>query len=195
MGVTAASLHHVLLRCLLRSAGPAAAIDYLIDAAKCPDALINQIPFPWYLLTRGLSPPTRTAAMQGIVARAPDTPAPMVFLARMLSYFGDYAQATALLGCVGLIEHARRAPAAEARPKAPAFLIIGQAKAGTTALFEWLGRHPDIVLPTIKEIRYWSEFADADNDWYRAHFPLIHTRAVAISGAASTPYLTHPRIP
>ncbi len=36
------------------------------------------------------------------------------------------------------------------------FLIIGAQKAGTTSLYEYLGQHPEIFLPELKELHYFS---------------------------------------
>ncbi len=33
----------------------------------------------------------------------------------------------------------------------PDFVIVGAMKAGTTTLFDWLGEHPDVILPEVKE--------------------------------------------
>jgi hypothetical protein len=45
-------------------------------------------------------------------------------------------------------------------PKLPDFLILGAAKAGTTALFKAIGRHPQVFSPALKEPRF---FAYAGN--------------------------------
>ena len=36
----------------------------------------------------------------------------------------------------------------------PTFICIGAQKAGTTWLYENLSRHPDVVMPPMKEIHY-----------------------------------------
>ncbi|MCM3904240.1 MAG: sulfotransferase [Pyrinomonadaceae bacterium] len=36
----------------------------------------------------------------------------------------------------------------------PNFLVIGAAKAGTTALHSYLAQHPDIYMSATKEIRF-----------------------------------------
>jgi len=38
----------------------------------------------------------------------------------------------------------------------PNLVVIGVSKAGTTSLFEYLGRHPDIGLSDVKELRYFT---------------------------------------
>lgn len=42
----------------------------------------------------------------------------------------------------------------------PDFLIVGAAKSGTTSLFNYLGQHPEINLPEIKEPWFFSYFGD-----------------------------------
>nr|WP_221931647.1 sulfotransferase [Palleronia caenipelagi] len=43
----------------------------------------------------------------------------------------------------------------------PDFVVIGAAKAGTTAIWSWLRTHPDLFLPDVKEPGYFA-FADRD---------------------------------
>ena len=54
------------------------------------------------------------------------------------------------------------------------FIVIGAQKAGTTSLFEYLRRHPQLCLPTAKEAPYFSHdithFRDWD-DYLRRAFP------------------------
>jgi hypothetical protein len=60
--------------------------------------------------------------------------------------------------------------------KLPNFVIVGAAKCGTTSLFEYLAGHPQIYLPTRKELHYFSYSAIARNSAgpgdaaYLAHF-------------------------
>lgn len=39
----------------------------------------------------------------------------------------------------------------------PDFIIVGAAKSGTTSLFHYLNRHPDIFIPAVKECRFFSQ--------------------------------------
>ena len=39
----------------------------------------------------------------------------------------------------------------------PEFVIAGAPKSGTSALYEWLGSHPDVFLPALKEPHFYSE--------------------------------------
>lgn len=45
----------------------------------------------------------------------------------------------------------------DAKGAKPKFLISGQAEAGTTALFQYLSEHPDMVAPLDKEPHCWSQ--------------------------------------
>jgi len=54
----------------------------------------------------------------------------------------------------------------------PNFVVIGTTKGGTTSLYEYLRTHPDIFLPTTKELRF---FTVEDNwhrgiEWYKGNF-------------------------
>jgi hypothetical protein len=65
----------------------------------------------------------------------------------------------------------------------PAFIIIGAQKAGTTSLFQYLKNHPSIIEPARKEIFFFDGgrakgediFIEQGLDWYRLHFPRIHS--------------------
>lgn len=45
------------------------------------------------------------------------------------------------------------------------FIVIGAQKAGTTSLFEYLRRHPELCLPAAKEVPYFSHDANYGRDW------------------------------
>ncbi len=45
------------------------------------------------------------------------------------------------------------------------FIVIGAQKAGTTTLFEYLRRHPEICLPAAKEVPYFSHDRNYNGDW------------------------------
>ena len=54
----------------------------------------------------------------------------------------------------------------------PDFLIIGAQKAGTTALYSYLRRHPQITGPSWKEVSFFDRHYGRGVAWYRGHFPL-----------------------
>lgn len=87
----------------------------------------------------------------------------------------------------------------------PDFIIIGEAKSGTTSLYKYLEEHPNVVAASNKEIGYFSdtnEVYGAGVNWYKSLFPLkivlkIRTRLYGrtITGEASPHYASDPRAP
>ena len=76
----------------------------------------------------------------------------------------------------------------------PNFLIIGQKKCGTTFLYSYLIKHPQILPSIQKEIHFWNNNFNLGLDWYLAHFPSIATTQDFITGEASASYLNSPEI-
>jgi hypothetical protein len=74
----------------------------------------------------------------------------------------------------------------------PDFLILGAQKAGTTALYAYLRRHPGITGPRWKEVSYFDRHYARGSAWYRGNFP---ARRGLIVGEASPSYLFHPLAP
>ncbi|MGQ9662575.1 MAG: sulfotransferase domain-containing protein [Kiritimatiellia bacterium] len=75
----------------------------------------------------------------------------------------------------------------------PNFLIVGAPKAGTTSLFDYLGQHPEVYTPPVKEPCFFSSGLPAfthDLAEYEALFA-GQTTQTAI-GEASTTYLYDP---
>src|SRR5215204_4694713 len=83
----------------------------------------------------------------------------------------------------------------------PDFLILGAQKAGTTALYAYLRRHPAILGPSWKEVSFFDRHWSRGAPWYRGQFPnLLRVRAARRRGAvrvgeASPSYLFHPLAP
>lgn len=79
----------------------------------------------------------------------------------------------------------------------PNFLVIGAEKAGTTWLYNVLGRHPDIFLPEIKELSFFNKrdsnlnitnhYVRLGLPWYREFFKQVGTERAA--GDISPMYL------
>ena len=46
----------------------------------------------------------------------------------------------------------------------PNFIVIGQMKAGTSSLHAYLRQHPDIFMPSVKELRFFSEVISDEGD-------------------------------
>jgi hypothetical protein len=76
----------------------------------------------------------------------------------------------------------------------PDFLILGAQKAGTTALYAYLRRHPEITGPSWKEVSYFDRHYARGEAWYRGNFPNA-LRARGLVGEASPSYLFHPLAP
>lgn len=61
----------------------------------------------------------------------------------------------------------------------PQFIVAGAPKCGTTALYQYLLSHPQVLapVPSSYEVGYFSEEYRRDLNWYRAWFPLSMTAA------------------
>ena len=93
----------------------------------------------------------------------------------------------------------------------PSFLVIGAQRAGTTSLFDYLLRHPDVCGPLAgggevmwsrKELHFFDERFWRGIDWYRSFFPTRPRRAIhrafggdLVSGEATPYYMFHPGVP
>ena len=78
----------------------------------------------------------------------------------------------------------------------PSTLVLGAQKCGTTSLFNYLVRHPDVLPPFGKEIHYFDLHYEKGVHWYRGRFPFRHRlRDGAMTLDASPYYLLHPRAP
>jgi len=71
----------------------------------------------------------------------------------------------------------------------PRFILIGAQKAGTTWLWNNLKQHPDVDLPTAKEIHFFGgvENYQKGTGWYYQHFKDLN--AAKVTGEGSTTYL------
>lgn len=72
----------------------------------------------------------------------------------------------------------------------PDFFIIGAAKAGSTALYEYLIQHPSVYMPEIKETNFFysDEKWGKGVDWYLRTF-FAHSESFLARGEASPGYL------
>lgn len=74
--------------------------------------------------------------------------------------------------------------------KAPDFMIIGVAKAGTTSLYQYLAQHPKITLPEFKEVKYFeNKNKNKGLRWYLKNFPLKQETGDKLAFEASPTYL------
>jgi hypothetical protein len=85
----------------------------------------------------------------------------------------------------------------------PDFLIVGEAKAGTTTLYDLLSRHPQVAPAAMKEVHFFDLRFSRGVEWYRAQFPLSYRvrggyegpGARLCTGEASPYYMLHPHAP
>jgi hypothetical protein len=84
----------------------------------------------------------------------------------------------------------------------PDFVILGGQRCGTSSMYKYLGRHPQIAPSLRKETEYFSIDYDKGEAWYRAHFPLSARRTTArlrgrrlVTFEATPDYLFDPRAP
>ncbi|MEO0836124.1 MAG: tetratricopeptide repeat protein, partial [Cyanobacteria bacterium J06642_3] len=81
-----------------------------------------------------------------------------------------------------------------AKKSAPDFIVAGASKSGTSSIYYYLGRHPQILLPHKKEIDFWWTNYQRGTEWYLAHFPTITDRQDFLTGEATPNYLRFPQV-
>ena len=118
------------------------------------------------------------------------------FLARLLTNLGEPEQASNILrryiNALWQKEFPHLSPASGSDDrKPPFFIVIGQAKAGSSALYDYLCRHPQVVPAVKKEIEFFSKFFDRGEEWYEAHFPPIPRTTDLITGEGSVQYFVN----
>lgn len=82
----------------------------------------------------------------------------------------------------------------------PSYVIVGAQKGGTSALYEYLVRHPLVGRSTNEEVQYFSLNYARGTAWYRGHFPTVARAAYVrrrygrelVTGESSPYYLFHP---
>ncbi len=82
----------------------------------------------------------------------------------------------------------------------PSYVIVGEARCGTTSLYRYLTGHPFVGRALTKEVHYFSINHHRGWAWYQGHFPTVaYSRLVGrrlggtvITGEASPYYLFHP---
>jgi len=84
----------------------------------------------------------------------------------------------------------------------PDVLLIGGQRCGTSSLFKWLSRHPQMAPALRKEVDYFSLDHELGEQWYRAHFPLEARRRWSatrdrpwLAFEATPTYVFDPRAP
>ncbi|GGY40831.1 sulfotransferase [Parvularcula lutaonensis] len=76
----------------------------------------------------------------------------------------------------------------------PDFVIVGAMKSGTSSLYSYLIKHPQIMPAFRKETHYFTrgKRAGYTENWYRAHFPLKVAKGRRLTGEATAGYSFEP---
>lgn len=82
----------------------------------------------------------------------------------------------------------------EKKEHGPDFIVAGASKSGTSSIYFYLSRHPQILLSHTKEIDFYWQNYKRGIDWYLAHFPTITDRNDFITGEATPNYLRFPKV-
>lgn len=75
----------------------------------------------------------------------------------------------------------------------PDFVIIGAMRSGTTSLSRYLGAHPEVFVPQVKECHYFDRGHLRGTAWYAAFFEEAGEEQLA--GEATPNYLYDPAVP
>jgi len=85
----------------------------------------------------------------------------------------------------------------------PDFLIIGAQRCGTTSLYNYINKHPNVLPAFRKEVHFFDNSYEKGLNWYRAHFSHKWYQwnlerkydQSLITGEASPYYLFYPHVP
>ena len=75
----------------------------------------------------------------------------------------------------------------------PHFLGVGTQKGGTSSLSQLLKSHPDVFIPKVKEVHYFTKFYDRGPAWYTEHF--ADAPPGCLRGEITPFYLFHGAVP
>ena len=73
----------------------------------------------------------------------------------------------------------------------PSFIIIGEARCGTTSLFNYICENNRVLPPSKKEIHFFDYKFHNGKSWYKAYFPIKNKNK--ITGEATPYYFSHPK--
>ncbi|GBC70058.1 hypothetical protein HRbin01_01766 [archaeon HR01] len=85
----------------------------------------------------------------------------------------------------------------------PDFIIIGEARCGTSSLYKYITSHPQVIPAFRIEVHFFDVGYSLGLNWYRAHFPVRFWMKVlemlrgskVITGEKSPYYMFHPHAP
>jgi hypothetical protein len=73
----------------------------------------------------------------------------------------------------------------------PSFIIIGEARCGTTSLFNYISQNDKVLPPLKKEIHFFDYKFLKKKGWYKSFFPFV--KEGKITGEATPYYFSHPK--
>ena len=76
--------------------------------------------------------------------------------------------------------------------RGPDFLVIGCQKCGTTSLYRYLVRHPDVLPARDKQLHFFDRDYSPDLEGYEEQFPERSPGSSAVTGEATPYYVFHP---
>lgn len=158
------------------------------------------VPLPWWLFSGAVINQPSAEMLRDIVSRYPDHQETLISLSIVELGQGNKEPGTAAMARAASLHWPTPADKANhslyhVERKKPSFLILGQQKAGTTALFERLTQHSLIDSPLLKEPSYWSLNYHWGERWYANVFAPAEHRPKAMTFEASTSYFNHPSAP
>lgn len=155
----------------------------------------------WEILARHQKLKKAIAILEAAVHSSPDSEQIELNLGEALSRDGKMPEAMAALRNSSYKNMSRSHPEIvrkywdETRPIPPDFIIIGTQKGGTTSLYRYLEKHPQIVGCIKKETHFWNLHFRRGLDWYLSHFPHLSPEADIRTGEATPNYLEIPEVP
>ena len=186
---------HGLVKSILQQGDPVRLVDALLSAADVlPEHEASQLPFPSYLGPQVFQDEELSRRLGEFVQKHPEAFHAIVLFAQVESLRSNGDAASKLFRSAGRLCYGRQSVAdGDGEAASPLFLILGQAKAGTSALFQYLSMHPSMVAPLIKEPHYWSQYYHLGADWYRSQFPCLSHDSKLFTGEGSVTSLVHPQ--
>lgn len=148
-------------------------------------------PLDWWIFEGGARDDSLADDLGEVVRRHPEAKEAMITLSLMENQRGRVAEATQLMQRAAALHWPTPGAIDSIARKDPALIIVGQPKAGTTAIFECLATHADLDPPLLKEPQFWSDRHEWGRDWYRANFPPLSHRPRAKTFEASVGCFTH----
>ena len=171
----------------------------LVDAALAVPGVDGRpgVPLAWYIFEGGWGRDSLADDLGEVVRRYPGAEEPMISLSLMENARGRIAEGTDLMQRAAALHWpfpgaAGSTSACAIARKEPAFILVGQPKAGTSAVFECLATHEYADPPLLKEPQFWSDRYECGREWYRAVFPPLSHRPHAKTFEASVGCFTHP---